>query len=85
MEIANNPLFRCYIGRRYLEAAIKVLEKEASFVVSWKPFLLDAHTVPEGIPLNIYLSNKFGEKVAKQELKGQGPTAKAGKNAVSCQ
>lgn len=36
--------------------------------------------LPEGIPLQVYLSNKYGEKVAKQELKGQGPLAKAAKS-----
>jgi len=68
----------CYIGRRQLEAAIKLVE--ASFNVSWKPFLLDAHTAPEGVPLDIHLASKYGEKIAKQEMKGQGPMAKAGKS-----
>lgn len=81
MEIILLP-FRCYIGRRQLEAAINAVENKASVVVSWKPFLLDAHMLPEGIPLQVYLSNKYGEKVAKQELKGQGPLAKAAKSVV---
>ena len=75
--------FRCYIGSRHLQEAIKSLAKDASFEISWVPFLLDAHTIPEGIPLNVYLANKFGEKVAKQEMKGNGPTSKAGKSVVS--
>ncbi|XP_065668738.1 uncharacterized protein LOC100211789 isoform X1 [Hydra vulgaris] len=70
----------CYIGKRYLEAAINALENEATFVITWKPFLIDAQCPSEGIPYNTYLISKFGEKIAKQEMKGQGPLGKAGKS-----
>ena len=79
----SESYFRCYIGRRQLEAAIKTLERDASFSVTYKPFLLDANTKPEGIPLQVYFISKYGEKISKQEFKGNGPIAKAGKSVVS--
>ena len=62
---------------------MNALEKDASFTVTWRPFLIDAQCPSEGIPYKTYLVNKFGEKVAKQEMKGQGPVGKAGKSVVS--
>ena len=48
-----------------------------------KPFILNPNVPPGGIPWHEHLNTKFGEKVAKQEMKGQGPITKAGKNIVS--
>ena len=44
---------------------------------------MDANTKPKGIPLQVYFISKYGEKIAKQEFKGNGPIAKAGKSVVS--
>ena len=58
------------------------MEKDAVFVVIWKPFLLDPNTIHAGIPLDLYLTDKVGEEVAKKEMKGKGPLAKAGRVVV---
>ena len=62
---------------------MKSFTKDAVFRVSSKPFLLDVNTPSEGIPLEVYNTNKYGERIAHLERKGTGPLAKAGKSAVS--
>ena len=66
-----------------MNAAIVALEKDAEFALYSQPFVLDPHVLPEGIPWFDHVVNKFGEKEAKKEMKGQGPIAKAGKACVS--
>ena len=74
---------RCYISRKNLSAAISSLAQQFNFTVVFKPFVLDPNVSPGGIPWHDQLAMKQGEKIAKQEMKGNGPISKAGKSIVS--
>ena len=82
MGETKSNVFRCYIGRRYLEAAIKSFDKDASITVIWKPFLLNPDMPDEGIPLLKYMADKFGEDAAKRISRGKGPIVEPGKKVV---
>jgi predicted DsbA family dithiol-disulfide isomerase len=49
----------CYLGKRRLERAIKLLP-ELEFSVRWHPFQLDPTIPPSGIERRDYLTRKFG-------------------------
>jgi predicted DsbA family dithiol-disulfide isomerase len=49
----------CYLGKRRLERAIKLLP-ELEFSVRWHPFQLDPTIPPGGIERRDYLTRKFG-------------------------
>jgi predicted DsbA family dithiol-disulfide isomerase len=49
----------CYLGKRRLERAIKLLP-ELEFSVRWHPFRLDPTIPPGGIERRDYLTRKFG-------------------------
>jgi predicted DsbA family dithiol-disulfide isomerase len=49
----------CYLGKRRLERAIKLLP-ELEFSVRWHPFQLDPTIPPGGIERRAYLTRKFG-------------------------
>jgi Predicted dithiol-disulfide isomerase involved in polyketide biosynthesis len=66
-----------------LSVAIESLIKNYKFTLVYKPFILDPNIPPGGQAWRDHLVLKFGEKVAKQEMKGQGPISKAGKSIVS--
>lgn len=72
----------CYISRKNLGAAIVALSEKNNlkFSISSKPFVLDPSVPPGGISWHDQLLTKYGEKIAKQEMKGNGPISKAGKN-----
>ena len=66
-----------------MSASCANLAKQHSFVVQFKPFILDPNVPPGGIPWHDQVAMKQGEKAAKQEMKGYGPISKAGKSIVS--
>jgi predicted DsbA family dithiol-disulfide isomerase len=52
----------CYIGKRRIEKAMKSLENEYEFDVSYLPFELNPQTPIEGFNQKEYLSEKFGSE-----------------------
>jgi predicted DsbA family dithiol-disulfide isomerase len=48
----------CFIGKRQLDEALKAVQ--GPFEVSWSPFQLNPEIPPEGLPLDIYLTRRFG-------------------------
>jgi len=49
----------CYVGKRRLEAAQRLLPDQ-QFAVFWRPFQLDPTIPKEGLPRKTYLERKFG-------------------------
>ena len=55
----------CYIGKRRLEAALKLMP-DVEVQVQWRPFQLDPTIPPGGIDRIDYLTRKFGaDKISK--------------------
>ncbi len=51
----------CYIGKRHLERAIDILEKDGvRFAVAWHPFQLNPDMPAEGVDRQKYREAKFG-------------------------
>ena len=51
----------CYIGKRHLEGALKILEKDKlHFNVFWNPFQLNPDMPAEGVDRQKYREAKFG-------------------------
>jgi predicted DsbA family dithiol-disulfide isomerase len=51
----------CYIGKRQLETALKLLEQDQlRFSVMWHPFQLNPDMPPEGVERAAYRAAKFG-------------------------
>lgn len=74
---------RCWIGKKHLDTAIKHLEDDFEFQISWKPFLLNPYMPDEGMPLREYCRLKFGDEAAERFLSGSSPVAQQGKRVVS--
>ncbi len=68
----------CYIGKRRLEAALR-LRPHLSVTPRWRPFLLNPEIPPEGIDRTAYLVNKFGSEARVSRV--YGAIAKAGQSA----
>jgi predicted DsbA family dithiol-disulfide isomerase len=51
----------CYIGKRRLEAALK-LRPEFDVVCRWRPFMLNPDMPPDGMDRTAYLTAKFGNE-----------------------
>jgi predicted DsbA family dithiol-disulfide isomerase len=49
----------CYIGKRRLERAMRLLP-QIEFDVRWRPFQLDPSTPAEGVDRKAYMERKFG-------------------------
>lgn len=49
----------CYLGKRRLEAAVR-LRPDIKIEVRWRPYFLNPQVPPEGMPRIDYLSRKFG-------------------------
>ena len=73
---------RCFVGKRHLEEAMKVFSDQLSFEVTWKPFFLNRTTPESGIPLEQYLSQKYGPEAAATAKQGTGHLSMAGANVV---
>ena len=74
--------FRCFVGKRHLEEAMKAFSNNLHFEVTWKPFFLNPTTPDTGVPLDQYLTRKYGPKVAAQAKEGTSPLSRAGMNVV---
>ncbi len=74
---------RCYVGKRRLETAMKALQEEADFKVTWKPFFLNPNTPKEGIPLVEYISSRYGAEAGRKVRDGKSPLVRVGKELVS--
>ena len=66
-----------------MDSAIQELSSDFVFHLHWKPFLLNPHGPEEGVPLEQYIKNKFGDVAAQKFLSGDSPVAQNGK-AVVC-
>jgi predicted DsbA family dithiol-disulfide isomerase len=59
----------CYIGKRQLERALDILEKERlHFTVAWHPFQLNPDMPEEGVERAKYRIAKFGSLERSQQL-----------------
>ena len=74
--------FRCFVGKRHLEEAMKAFSNNLHFEVTWKPFFLNPTTPDTGVPLDQYLTRKYGPRVAAQAKEGTSPLSRAGMNVV---
>jgi len=48
----------CFIGKRQLNEALKAVQ--GPFDVSWNPFQVNPEIPSEGLPFDVYLTNRFG-------------------------
>lgn len=67
----------CFIGKRRLEKALKLLGKPTGICVSWKPFQLNPHMPPNGFERREYRIAKFGSWERSQALDAQVAAAGA--------
>ena len=74
--------FRCWVGKRHLDAAIAHVKDDFDFKIHWKPFLLNPSTPEQGVPILDYLRAKFGPEAGERFLSGASPLAQQGKNLV---
>ena len=59
----------CFIGKRHLEAALKLLAEDGlHFTTGWRPYQLNPEMPPEGISRQMYRTAKFGSLARSQEL-----------------
>src|SRR4051794_33136176 len=66
----------CYIGKRRLEKALALLQRE-SVTVSWKPFELNPGAPKEGLDRQAYRIRKFGSLAYSQQLEARVAAAGA--------
>ena len=81
-KLSNIECFRCYVGRRHIEAAIKSFDKNATVSVIWKPYLLNANADPKGVPMLEYGAKRFESDFVKMALEGKSRTQLAGQKVV---
>jgi predicted DsbA family dithiol-disulfide isomerase len=67
----------CYIGKRRLENALKLLGDLSGLRVNWKPFRLNPQMPPQGIERRAYRTAKFGSWERSQALDAQVAAAGA--------
>lgn len=67
----------CWIGKRRLEKALKMLGDPAGVTVNWKPFQLNPQMPPQGIDRRAYRTAKFGSWERSLELDAQVAAAGA--------
>ena len=59
----------CYIGKRHLERALDLLEKDKlHFTVAWHPFQLNPDMPPEGVDRQEYRVAKFGSAERSKQM-----------------
>jgi predicted DsbA family dithiol-disulfide isomerase len=60
----------CYIGKRHLERALELLEKEhkLGFTVAWHPFQLNPDMPAEGVDRQKYRLAKFGSAERSRQM-----------------
>jgi len=71
----------CYIGKRRIENALKLVE-DIPVEVHWRPFFLNPWVPREGISREDYLTTKFGSVEAYKGIAGRVVTA-AGEEGLS--
>ncbi|MBY0522764.1 MAG: DsbA family oxidoreductase [Gemmataceae bacterium] len=67
----------CWIGKRRLEKALKLLGHTLGLKVNWKPFQLNPQMPPQGIERRAYRTTKFGSWERSQALDAQVAAAGA--------
>jgi predicted DsbA family dithiol-disulfide isomerase len=69
IEIASDVVCPwCYIGKRRLEKALKLVEGEIQPTIQWLPFQLNPGLPPEGVPRAEYRKAKFGSLERSKQL-----------------
>lgn len=59
----------CYIGKRQLERALGLLERDGlGFTVAWHPFQLNPDMPAEGVDRRAYRAQKFGSLERSQQM-----------------
>jgi len=72
----------CFIGKRRLEKALKLLGDPPGVAVSWKPFQLNPQMPAGGIERRAYRTAKFGSWEQSQALDAKLATAGADESIV---
>jgi predicted DsbA family dithiol-disulfide isomerase len=67
----------CFIGKRRMEKALKLVSQPFDLKLSWKPFELNPLLPKEGVGYNEYLVEKFGDSDEVKELQGHVQQAAA--------
>ena len=57
-------LYRCWVGKRHLDLAAQQVSDKVDLQIKWLPYQLNPHMVEEGIPMEKYYREKFGEQGA---------------------
>jgi predicted DsbA family dithiol-disulfide isomerase len=69
IEVASDVICPwCYIGKRRLEKALKLLDGEVDVRISWLPFQLNPSMPKEGMPRAEYRKAKFGSLERSRSL-----------------
>ena len=69
IEVASDVVCPwCYIGKRRLEKALKLVDGEFDVSIHWLPFQLNPDLPPEGIPRVEYRKAKFGSLERSKQL-----------------
>jgi predicted DsbA family dithiol-disulfide isomerase len=69
VEVASDVICPwCYIGKRRLEKALKILNDELEVKISWLPFQLNPAMPKEGMPRAEYRKAKFGSLERSRQL-----------------
>jgi len=64
----------CFVGKRRLEKALKVVEGQYETYVTWRPFQLNPNIPKEGMDRRTYRRAKFGSLEKSQALDAQVAT-----------
>ena len=69
IEIFSDPICPwCYIGRRRLEAGLKILDANELPNIIWRPFELNPDMPKAGMDRKAYRSAKFGSWESSQAM-----------------
>ncbi len=68
----------CFIGKRRLEKALRLLPSEIEIEIHWRPYELNPDMPAEGIDRKLYRTRKFGSWERSQALDAQVAQAGAG-------
>lgn len=75
-------VFRCWVGKRHLDIALKQVKDEFDVQVHWRPFNLNPWLPEEGMNFKEFAIAKFGEDGLKRFTSGQVPFFERGKAVV---
>jgi predicted DsbA family dithiol-disulfide isomerase len=67
----------CFIGKRRLEHAMQIMERQHIFTTTWRPFQLNPNMPKGGMDRKVYRTAKFGSWNYSQVLDAQAATAGA--------